>query len=156
MLYTQYFMRSRCSYRTWDFNDNCWVSFLGNLITYSMNWHTELEYRDSDSYDPKMLRISLTSILTLMYPLVCLLAPPGRGRPSPCMSRPCVSDGPSRRKSNRASSAARPPPTKDCRSSVGMTLTPCLSYEGCVTFFWFWIRLEYPVPAVVQESILSD
>ncbi|KAK8407196.1 hypothetical protein O3P69_002045 [Scylla paramamosain] len=30
-----------------------------------------------------------------------------------------TTDGPSRRKSYRASSAARPPPTKDCRSSVG-------------------------------------
>uniref|UniRef100_A0A0N7ZA17 Nuclear protein MDM1 n=2 Tax=Scylla olivacea TaxID=85551 RepID=A0A0N7ZA17_SCYOL len=39
-------------------------------------------------------------------------------RRTPPITSP-VKDGPSRRKSYRASSAARPPPTKDCRSSVG-------------------------------------
>ncbi|XP_042210877.1 titin-like isoform X5 [Homarus americanus] len=39
-------------------------------------------------------------------------------RRTPPITSP-MKDGPSRRRSNRASSAARPPPTKDCRSSVG-------------------------------------
>lgn len=112
------------------------------ILHLHMIWYYSVSTVQRLSYDQRMLWISLTSIISFMYPLVCLLAPPGRGRPSPCMSCPCVSDGPSRRKSYRASSAARPPPTKDCRSSVGMTLTPCLPNEGCVTFFWFWIRLE--------------
>ncbi|XP_069189999.1 serine/arginine repetitive matrix protein 1 isoform X7 [Procambarus clarkii] len=39
-------------------------------------------------------------------------------RRTPPITSP-MKDGPSRRRSYRASSAARPPPTKDCRSSVG-------------------------------------